>query len=52
MGALVEVMLDFYKGKNVFLTGHTGFKGTWLSWILLKAGASITGYALCPPTTP
>lgn len=39
----------FYKGKRVFVTGHTGFKGTWLCHILLKAGADITGYALAPP---
>jgi CDP-glucose 4,6-dehydratase len=45
-------MLDFYKNKKVFLTGHTGFKGTWLCRILLQAGAQITGYALEPPTEP
>jgi len=45
-------MLDFYKSKKVFLTGHTGFKGTWLCRILLQAGAEVTGYALEPPTTP
>ena len=45
-------MLDFYKNKKVFLTGHTGFKGTWLCRILLLAGAEITGYALEPPTVP
>jgi len=45
-------MLDFYKNKNVFITGHTGFKGTWLCRILLKAGAKVTGYALEPPTMP
>ena len=44
--------LDFYKNKKVFLTGHTGFKGTWLCQILLQAGAVITGYALDPPTMP
>jgi len=52
MVALVKVMLDFYKDKKIFLTGHTGFKGTWLCRILLQAGAEITGYALKPPTTP
>ena len=45
-------MLSFYKNKRVFITGHTGFKGTWLTRILLNAGADITGYALKPPTTP
>jgi CDP-glucose 4,6-dehydratase len=52
LGALVKVMLDFYKNKKVFLTGHTGFKGTWLCRTLLQAGAEVTGYALEPPTTP
>jgi len=45
-------MLDFYKNKKIFITGHTGFKGTWLCRILLLAGAKITGYALTPSTTP
>ncbi len=45
-------LLSFYKGKKVFLTGHTGFKGTWLSRILILAGAEVTGYSLEPPTTP
>jgi len=52
MGTLAKVMLDFYKNKKVFLTGHTGFKGTWLCRILLQAGAEVTGYALEPPTIP
>jgi CDP-glucose 4,6-dehydratase len=43
-------MLEFYKNKKVFITGHTGFKGTWLCRILLQAGAEVTGYALEPPT--
>lgn len=45
-------LLAFYKGKKVFLTGHTGFKGTWLSRILILAGADVTGYSLEPPTNP
>lgn len=45
-------LLDFYKNKKVFLTGHTGFKGTWLSRILILAGADVTGYSLEPPTNP
>lgn len=43
--------LSFYKGKNVFITGHTGFKGTWLANILVLYGANVTGYALEPPTS-
>lgn len=42
----------FWSGKRVFLTGHTGFKGGWLSLWLQSLGAEITGYALGPPTTP
>ena len=44
--------LSFWKGKRVFVTGHTGFKGAWLSHILTHAGAELTGYALPPPTEP
>jgi CDP-glucose 4,6-dehydratase len=44
--------LNFYKDKRVFVTGHTGFKGTWLCKILAMAGAKVTGYALTPPTNP
>lgn len=43
--------LDFYKNKRVFLTGHTGFKGLWLSLLLLRAGAEVTGFSLDAPTT-
>ena len=45
-------MLDFWKDKRVFVTGHTGFKGTWLCRILVNAGAVVTGYSLEPPTQP
>ena len=45
-------MLDFYKGKKVFITGHTGFKGSWLCKLLANAGAYVTGYSLNPPTSP
>lgn len=44
--------LSFYRGRKVFVTGHTGFKGAWLCRILLAAGAEVTGYALAPPTDP
>ena len=43
---------DFYRGKRVLITGHTGFKGTWLCRILHKLGAEVFGYALRPPTEP
>lgn len=42
----------FWKGKKVFLTGHTGFKGSWLSLWLSSMGVEVTGYALTPKTTP
>lgn len=44
--------LNWYKGKKVLITGHTGFKGSWLSYILVKVGAEVTGYSLEPPTNP
>lgn len=44
--------LSFYKGKRVFVTGHTGFKGSWLSRMLVNAGAIVTGYSLEAPTKP
>ena len=42
----------FFEGKKILITGHTGFKGTWMCQILNLLGADITGYALQPPTTP
>lgn len=44
--------LEFYRNKRVLVTGHTGFKGSWMCRLLLNAGAKVTGYALEPPTTP
>ncbi len=44
--------LAFYKGKTVLVTGHTGFKGSWLCRILTLAGAQVVGYSLNPPTDP
>lgn len=43
---------EFYRGKNVLVTGHTGFKGAWMCEVLLNFGAEVTGYALDAPTTP
>lgn len=45
-------IMDFYKNKKVFITGHTGFKGSWLCKMLSIAGAEVTGYSLNPPTNP
>lgn len=49
-----DIMFDFsgYKDKKVFITGHTGFKGSWLSMLLIEAGAVVSGYSLDPPTDP
>lgn len=43
---------NFWQGKKVFVTGHTGFKGSWLSIWLHSLGAKVTGYSLQPPTVP
>ena len=42
--------LEFYRGKRVLITGHTGFKGMWLALLLLRAGAKVTGFSLAAPT--
>lgn len=44
--------LNFYKGKRVLVTGHTGFKGAWMCRVLVDAGAILTGYSLEAPTQP
>lgn len=44
--------LSFYQNRRVFVTGHTGFKGSWLCRMLVNAGAIVTGYSLRPPTKP
>lgn len=49
---MLKFGLDFYKDKKVLVTGHTGFKGTWMCAMLLHTGAQVTGYALQPPTEP
>jgi len=52
MGIMRNVSRKFWKWKKIFITGHTGFKGSWLSFWLNEMGASVTGYALDPPTNP
>lgn len=47
-----NVLAGFWKDKRVFITGHTGFKGSWLCLWLHELGAQVTGYALDPPTDP
>ena len=41
---------DFYRNKKILITGHTGFKGSWMCKLLTDIGADVTGYALKPPT--
>lgn len=53
LGRLMKyVDLDFYRGKRVFVTGHTGFKGAWLCRVLINMGADVTGFSLPAPTEP
>ena len=49
---IVVVNRDFWQGRSVFLTGHTGFKGSWLALWLHRAGAKVHGLSLAPPTQP
>ena len=44
---MIDMFDTFYKGKTVFLTGHTGFKGSWMSVMLVNAGAKVIGYSTC-----
>lgn len=46
----MEMNLSFYKGKKILLTGHTGFKGSWMSVVLVNAGATVIGYSSCSKT--
>lgn len=48
----MQEILEPFEGKNVLITGHTGFKGSWLSLFLLSLGAKVSGISLDPPTTP
>ena len=48
----ISMNFSFYKDKKVLVTGHTGFKGSWLCKILINAGANVVGYSLEPPTNP
>ena len=50
--AIDSLPLSFWKNRSVFLTGHTGFKGSWLSVLLTRLGAQVHGFSLSPPTTP
>lgn len=54
LGVTMKASVDaaFWQGKKVFVTGHTGFKGSWLSLWLQSLGASVKGFALVPPTSP
>lgn len=52
MEDMVKDLREFYQGKRVLITGHTGFKGTWLTRTLLMLGANVSGYALDVPTNP
>lgn len=49
---MVRLGADGWRGRRVFLTGHTGFKGAWLAMWLHRLGAEVTGFALPPPTEP
>jgi len=48
----LDMDLDFYRGRRILITGHTGFKGSWMCRLLLEVGADLTGYSLTPPTDP
>lgn len=51
-GSKMQVDMSFYENKRVLITGHTGFKGSWLCKLLIDAGAKVVGYSLLPPTNP
>jgi len=49
---VVKEIIEYFSGKSVLITGHTGFKGSWMTYLLWKYGAKVTGYALYPNTHP
>ncbi len=49
---MLQKELSWYEGKKILITGHTGFKGSWLSLMLSILGAKVYGYSLEPPTEP
>ena len=51
-GSIMKTNKSFWQNKKILVTGHTGFKGAWLSFILNSFGAEVTGYSLEPPTNP
>ena len=51
-GKSCSMDFSFYQGKRMLITGHTGFKGSWMCKVFLKAGAEVAGYALAAPTSP
>ena len=48
----LKMDFSFFRDKKVLITGHTGFKGSWMCKLLIMAGAKVTGYALESPTDP
>ncbi|HET9413087.1 MAG TPA: GDP-mannose 4,6-dehydratase, partial [Pseudolabrys sp.] len=52
MAVTAAPQADFWRGKSVLVTGHTGFKGSWLTLVLDRRGAKVTGISLPPLTTP
>ena len=52
MSVHTSELRDFYRGKRVLVTGHMGFKGSWLTLWLLELGAEVYGYSLPPDSTP
>ena len=52
IGRGMAMELDFYRDKRVLITGHTGFKGSWMCAVLAEHGAHVLGYSLEPPTEP